>query len=95
VGIAAAGAAVYLMLVIVPVWAYEHRLPETSHYADGIVGMLLENTVGFVLILLVATLPWRPGASPAFRAHPWAAPARRGQVPSARRPIPPARRPLP
>ncbi len=95
VGIAAAGAAVYLMLVIVPVWAYEHRLPETSHYADGIVGMLLENTVGFVLILLVAALPWRPGASPAFRAHPWAASARRRPVPPARRPIPPARRPLP
>jgi alpha-1,2-mannosyltransferase len=87
VGLAVAGGVVYLMLIVAPVWAYAHRLPETSHYADGIVGMLIENTIGFVLILLVAALPWRPGASPAFHAHPWAPTTKR-------RPIPPARRPM-
>jgi alpha-1,2-mannosyltransferase len=87
VALAVAAGVTYLMLVASPVWAYAHRLPETSHYADGIVGMLLENSVGLVLILLVAALPWRPGASPAFHPHPWAPTVRR-------RPIPPARRPM-
>ncbi|HET9517348.1 MAG TPA: glycosyltransferase 87 family protein [Actinoplanes sp.] len=82
------GALVYLMLLVAPVWAYEHRLPESSHYADGIVGMLAENTVGFTLILLMTSLPWRPGASPAVHPQPWVPTTRR-------RPIPPARRPPP
>jgi alpha-1,2-mannosyltransferase len=85
-GHAIAGVLVYLMLVVAPIWAYEHRLPETSHHADGLVGMLMESSIGVMLILLVAALPWRPGASPAFHAHPWAPTVRR-------RPIPPARRP--
>jgi alpha-1,2-mannosyltransferase len=88
-GWATAGTLAYLLLAVPPIWAYEHRLPQTSHYADGIAGMLLENTVGLTLILLLTALPWRPGASPAHHPHPWAAPTTRP------RPIPPARRPLP
>jgi alpha-1,2-mannosyltransferase len=88
IGSAITGVGVYLTLVAAPMWAYRHQLPETSHYADGFVGMLLENAIGFALILLVAALPWRPGASPAFHANPWAPTAKR-------RPIPPARRPIP
>jgi alpha-1,2-mannosyltransferase len=85
-GHAVAGVVVLLMLMVAPIWAYEHRLPETSHYADGLIGMLMENSIGIMLILLVAALPWRPGASPAFQVDPWAPTVRR-------RPIPPARRP--
>jgi alpha-1,2-mannosyltransferase len=88
-GWAVSGAVVHLMLAVPPIWAFEHRLPATSHYADGIAGMLAENTVGFTLILLTAALPWRPGASPAYHPHPWA------PTPTKRRPIPPARRPMP
>jgi hypothetical protein len=83
----AAAGAVYLIFVLAPVWAYEHRLPETSHRADGLLGMLGENTFALVLIVLVAALPWRPGAAPAFPSERWRTPARRR--------IPPARRPLP
>ena len=37
-----------------------------SHYADGLCGVLMENSLALALIVLVATLPWRPGAEPAF-----------------------------
>jgi alpha-1,2-mannosyltransferase len=87
-GHAAAAGVVYLLLVVAPVWAYEHRLPETSHRADGVLGMLMENSFALALILLATALPWRPGASPAFHS-----PHRK--PPAVRRPIPPARRPMP
>jgi alpha-1,2-mannosyltransferase len=54
--------------VVSPIWPYEHRLPEVSHYADGLYGALMENSLALAIILLVAALPWRPGAEPAFYA---------------------------
>lgn len=37
-----------------------------SHYQDGLFGALMENSLAIALIALVAALPWRPGAEPAF-----------------------------
>ena len=62
-GVAAAG--LYLLFLVAPIWPYEHRLP-VSHYADGLIGVLAENSMALALIVLVVTLPWRPGAEPAF-----------------------------
>lgn len=56
----------YLLFVISPIWPYEHQLPEVSHYQDGLFGAVLENSLVLTLIVLVTTLPWRPGAEPAF-----------------------------
>jgi hypothetical protein len=88
-GWAYAGAAlgVYLLFLISPIWRYEHHLPRVSHYADGLTGALMENSFALALIALVALLPWRTGAEPAF-AHD---PALRRIV--APRPSPDARRP--
>ncbi|MEU8070887.1 MULTISPECIES: glycosyltransferase 87 family protein [unclassified Micromonospora] len=62
-----AGALVlYLLFLISPIWPYEHQLPEVSHYQDGLFGALMENSLAIALIVLVAALPWRPGAEPAF-----------------------------
>ncbi|MBQ1023057.1 glycosyltransferase 87 family protein [Micromonospora sp. C95] len=63
-GFAAIG--LYLLFLISPIWPYEHQLPEVSHYQDGLFGALMENSLALALILLVAALPWRPGAEPAF-----------------------------
>ncbi|WP_433530547.1 glycosyltransferase 87 family protein [Micromonospora sp. CA-263727] len=63
-GIAAVG--LYLLFLISPIWPYEHQLPEVSHYQDGLFGALMENSLALALIVLVAALPWRPGAEPAF-----------------------------
>ncbi|HET8682939.1 MAG TPA: glycosyltransferase 87 family protein [Micromonosporaceae bacterium] len=63
---AAVAAGVYVLFVVSPIWPYEHRLPEVSHYADGLSGALFENSLAIVVIALVAALPWRPGAEPAF-----------------------------
>jgi hypothetical protein len=63
---AVAALGVYLLFVISPIWRYEHQLPRVSHYADGLTGALAENSFALVLIALVALLPWRPGAEPAF-----------------------------
>jgi alpha-1,2-mannosyltransferase len=63
-GFAAIG--LYLLFLISPIWPYEHQLPEASHYQDGLFGALMENSLALALILLVAALPWRPGAEPAF-----------------------------
>ncbi|MEH0936865.1 glycosyltransferase 87 family protein [Micromonospora psammae] len=63
-GVAAIG--LYLLFVISPIWPYEHQLPEVSHYQDGLFGALMENSLALALIVLVAALPWRPGAEPAF-----------------------------
>lgn len=58
----------YLLFLISPIWPYEHQLPEVSHYQDGLFGALMENSLALALIVLVAALPWRPGAEPAFYA---------------------------
>ncbi|MFK3982541.1 glycosyltransferase 87 family protein [Micromonospora sp. NPDC050397] len=63
---AVAAVGLYLLFVISPIWPYEHKLPEVSHYQDGFFGALMENSLALALIVLVATLPWRPGAEPAF-----------------------------
>ncbi|MFG2012909.1 glycosyltransferase 87 family protein [Micromonospora sp. NPDC048868] len=65
-GVAAVG--LYLLFLVSPIWPYEHQLPEVSHYQDGLFGALMENSLALALILLVAALPWRPGAEPAFYA---------------------------
>ncbi|MEE6258410.1 glycosyltransferase 87 family protein [Plantactinospora sonchi] len=63
-GIAAVG--LYLLFLISPIWPYEHQLPEVSHYQDGFFGVLMENSLALAIIVLLAALPWRPGAEPAF-----------------------------
>ncbi|WP_091100634.1 glycosyltransferase 87 family protein [Micromonospora citrea] len=63
-GVAAVG--LYLLFLVSPIWPYEHQLPEVSHYQDGLFGALMENSLALALIVLVAALPWRPGAEPAF-----------------------------
>lgn len=63
-GVAAVG--LYLLFLVAPIWPYEHQLPEVSHYQDGLFGALMENSLAVALIVLVAALPWRPGAEPAF-----------------------------
>lgn len=63
---AATALGVYVLFVVSPIWPYEHRLPEVSHYADGLTGAAFENSLAIVVIALVAALPWRPGAEPAF-----------------------------
>ncbi|MCX4387678.1 glycosyltransferase 87 family protein [Micromonospora peucetia] len=65
----AAAIGLYLLFLISPIWPYEHQLPEVSHYQDGLFGALMENSLALALILLVAALPWRPGAEPAFYAE--------------------------
>ncbi|MFC0532941.1 glycosyltransferase 87 family protein [Phytohabitans kaempferiae] len=63
---ALAAVAIYVLFVRSPIWPYEHRLPQVSHYADGLWGALMENSLALSLIVLLAALPWRPGAEPAF-----------------------------
>ncbi|MFF5177119.1 glycosyltransferase 87 family protein [Micromonospora sp. NPDC000316] len=72
-GVAAVG--LYLLFLISPIWPYEHQLPEESHYQDGLFGALMENSLALALIVLVAALPWRPGAEPAFYGERLARPA--------------------
>lgn len=67
---AVAATSLYALFLISPIWFYEHKLPETSHYVDGLWGALMENSFALVLIVLVAMLPWRPGAEPAFYPEP-------------------------
>lgn len=67
-----AALALYLLFLISPIWPYEHQLPGVSHYADGLFGMLAENSLAIALIALVAALPSRPGAEPAFGSMPTA-----------------------
>ena len=56
--------------MISPIWRYEHKLPAVSHYHDHLFGALAENSLALVVIALVALLPWRPGADPAFYGRP-------------------------
>jgi hypothetical protein len=73
---ASAAVGLYLLFLVSPIWPYEHQLSQgVSHYADGLIGVLAENSLAIALIILVAALPWRPGAEPAFYTEP--APARR------------------
>lgn len=68
-GLPALGAAVgiYLVFVTSPIWRFEHKLAlGVSHYHDGLHGVLAENSLVLIIIALVAMLPWRPGAEPAF-----------------------------
>jgi hypothetical protein len=67
---ASAALGVYLLFVISPIWRYEHRLPDVSHYADGRFGALMENSLALAIIVLVVLLPWRQGAEPVFEAQP-------------------------
>lgn len=63
---ATAAIGLYLLFLVAPIWPYEHQLPEMSHYHDGLFGALMENSFAVALIVLVAALPWRPGAEPVF-----------------------------
>lgn len=63
---AAAAAALFVLFLVSPIWPYEHQLPAVSHWAHGVSGVLWENSFAIALILLVAMLPFRPGAEPAF-----------------------------
>ncbi|HEX2773469.1 MAG TPA: glycosyltransferase 87 family protein, partial [Micromonosporaceae bacterium] len=72
----AAALGLYVLFLVSPIWAYEHRLPDVSHYQDGLFGALVENSLALSIIVLVAALPWRPGAEPAFYAAPAAQAAR-------------------
>jgi alpha-1,2-mannosyltransferase len=65
-GLAALG--LFVLFVTSPWWHYEHHLPLGSHYADGRVGALWENSLAIAVILLIVLLPWRPAADPAFYA---------------------------
>jgi alpha-1,2-mannosyltransferase len=78
---AAAALGTYLLFVVAPIWPYEHQLPRVSHYADGLSGALAENSLALALIALVAALPWRPGAEPAFSAEPAVRMSARVRVP--------------
>ncbi len=63
---AALALAVYVLYVVSPVWDFGHLLPLESHYSDGMLGWLAENSLGLAVLALIVVLPWRPGAAPAF-----------------------------
>jgi len=64
------GAVGIYVIFVRSIWHFEHKLPDVSHYAGGLAGALGENSIAIVLIAMVALLPWRPGADPAFYAEP-------------------------
>jgi alpha-1,2-mannosyltransferase len=66
----AVGALGIYLVFVVSIWGFEHKLPKVSHYANGLVGALGENSIALAIIALVAFLPWRPGADPAFYPEP-------------------------
>jgi hypothetical protein len=55
---------VYVLFLLSPIWWVHHRLPQGSHYDSGLWGVLAENSLALGVILLVALMPWRPGAEP-------------------------------
>ncbi len=63
---AAAALALYVLFLVSPIWPYEHQFPAMSHYAEGLFGVVMENSFAIALIVLVVVLPYRPGADPAF-----------------------------
>jgi hypothetical protein len=63
---ATAAAGSYVLFLVSPIWWVHHRLPEGSHYDSGLWGVLAENSLAIGVIMLVAAMPWRPGAEPAF-----------------------------
>ena len=64
---AAMAFSVFVVFLISPVWWVHHRLDRGgSHYDSGLWGLLAENSLILVLILLLVLMPWRPGADPAF-----------------------------
>jgi hypothetical protein len=63
---AAAALALYVLFLVSPIWPYEHQFPAVSHYAEGLFGVVMENSFAIALIVLVVVLPYRPGADPAF-----------------------------
>jgi alpha-1,2-mannosyltransferase len=63
---AAGAVGTYVLFLVSPIWWVHHRLPEGSHYDSGLWGVLAENSLALGLIVLVAAMPWRPGAEPAF-----------------------------
>jgi hypothetical protein len=65
-----AAVGLFVLFVVSPIWPYEHQLPAVSHYADGLFGAVAENSLALALIAVVAVLPWRPGAEPAFYPEP-------------------------
>jgi hypothetical protein len=67
---AALALGVYVVYVMSPIWRFEHKLPAVSHYHDGLHGALAENSLGLIIIALIAILPWRAGAEPAFYTEP-------------------------
>lgn len=85
----AAALGLYVLFLVSPIWPYEHQLTQgVSHYADGLFGVLAENSLAIALIVLVAALPWRPGAEPAFYSERAAAAVRfRRAVPVAQLPV--------
>jgi alpha-1,2-mannosyltransferase len=58
----------YVLFVVSPVWwPTGQRLDQGgSHYANGLPGLLAENSMILAVILLVGLLPSRPGAWPAL-----------------------------
>jgi alpha-1,2-mannosyltransferase len=58
----------YVLFVVSPVWwPTGQRLDQGgSHYANGLPGLLAENSMILAVILLVGLLPSRPGAAPAL-----------------------------
>jgi alpha-1,2-mannosyltransferase len=74
---AAAALLTYLLFLIAPEW--------TLAGGRGLVGMLGGNAYAVGLILLVNTLPWRPGVAPAFPINRW--------IKQNRQRVGPARRP--
>jgi hypothetical protein len=77
---AGAAAGTYIVFLISPIWWVHHRLPLGSHYDSGILGVVAENSLALAVIVLVALMPWRPGAAPAHPATigPWIARRRVG-----------------
>jgi alpha-1,2-mannosyltransferase len=67
---AAAALGLYVLFLVSPIWPYEHQFPAVSHYAEGMFGVVMENSFAIALIVLVVVLPYRPGADPAFGPQP-------------------------
>ncbi|WP_242625136.1 glycosyltransferase 87 family protein [Krasilnikovia cinnamomea] len=68
--------AVLLLTIASPFWFVLHRLPATSHYADGWPGVVAENAITLLLAVLVVALPHRLGMDLTARNSPAPPPAR-------------------